>query len=243
MTIYAVGDIHGQRAMLEDALALIEADGGRDARVVFLGDYVDRGPDSAGVLETLAQGRAAGRDWICLMGNHDRMMRHFLEELPRSDPYMLVTHSWFHPNIGGRETLASYDLHVDDSTRLFQVHTQAQDAIPDRHKQFLDDLDIYHETDDLLFVHAGIRPGIPLADQTEDDMVWIRGEFHRDTRAYPWLVVHGHTPVDEATHYGNRINLDTGAGYGRPLSVAVFEGRECSLLTPRGRKLLRPKVG
>ena len=125
MTIYAVGDIHGQRAMLEDALTLIEADGGRDAQVVFLGDYVDRGPDSAGVLDILARGQEAGRNWICLMGNHDRMMRHFLEETPRSDPYLLVTHNWFHPSIGGRETLASYDLDVDDGTRVYQVYERA----------------------------------------------------------------------------------------------------------------------
>ena len=242
MTIYAVGDIHGQRTMLEDALARIEADGGRESRVVFLGDYVDRGPDSAGVLDILAKGQAAGRDWICLLGNHDRMMRHFLEELPRSDPYMLVTHNWFHERIGGRETLASYGVHVDDSTRVFQVHERAREAVPQHHRQFLEGLTTYHETDELLFVHAGIRPGVPLDEQSEEDLVWIRTEFHHDKRTYPWLVVHGHTPVDHATHYGNRVNLDTGAGYGRPISVAVFEGQDCSLLTPQGRKLLRPKV-
>lgn len=240
MTIYAVGDIHGQRAMLEDALSLIEGDGGPNAQVVFLGDYVDRGPDSAGVLDILARGQEAGRNWICLMGNHDRMMRHFLEERPRSDPYMLVTHNWFHPSIGGRETLASYDLDVDDGTRLYQVHERAQETVPAHHIRFLDRLLTHHETDDLLFVHAGIRPGVPLAEQSEDDLIWIRGEFHDDTRQHPWLVVHGHTPVERATHYGNRVNLDTGAGYGQPISVAVFEGTECSLLTDRGRQLLRP---
>lgn len=240
MTIYAVGDIHGQRAMLEEALALIEADGGRDAAVVFLGDYIDRGPDSAGVLDMLARGQADGRNWICLMGNHDRMMRHFLEEMPRSDPYLLVSHNWFHPNIGGRETLASYGLDIDDGTRLFQVHARAQEIVPDHHRRFLDGLATWHESDGLLFVHAGIRPGVPLDEQDEDDLIWIRTEFHTDKRQYPWLIVHGHTPIKAATHYGNRVNLDTGAGYGRPLSVAVFEGRTCSLLTSRGRKLLRP---
>ncbi len=240
MTTYAVGDIHGQRAMLETALERIETDGGPDAQVVFLGDYVDRGPDSSGVLEILARGLEEGRNWICLMGNHDRMMRHFLEEKPRSDPYMLVTHNWFHPSIGGRETLASYGLDVEDSTRLFQIHARAQETVPDHHMQFLERLAPYHETDDLLFVHAGIRPGVPLAKQSEDDLIWIRAEFHDDRRAYPWLVVHGHTPVQRATHYGNRVNLDTGAGYGRPITVAAFEGTECSLLTAHGRTSLRP---
>lgn len=242
MTIYAVGDIHGQRAMLETALARIEADGGRDAKVVFLGDYIDRGPDSAGVLEMLARGKAEGRDWICLLGNHDRMMRQFLQEPPRTDPNKLMSHHWFHPNIGGRETLASYGLNLDDTARLDSLHARAQTTIPDRHLQFLEALVTYHESAGLLFVHAGIRPGVPLAEQSEEDLIWIRTEFHHDRRTHPWLVVHGHTPIDQATHYGNRVNLDTGAGYGRPVSIAVFEGRECNLLTSRGRKLLRPQI-
>ena len=92
----------------------------------------------------------------------------------------------------------------------------------------------------MLFVHAGIRPGVALQDQTEDDLIWIRQEFHNDTRSHPWLVVHGHTPVTQATHYGNRVNLDAGAAYGKPLAVAVFEGTSCWQLTEDGRHPLTP---
>lgn len=238
--IYAVGDIHGQRAMLEDALALIEADGGRDARVVFLGDFVDRGPDSAGVIETLSRGQAEGRDWVCLLGNHDRMFKWFMEEPPQHDPHMLVGYHWFHDNIGGVETMASYGVELPGRSRLREIHRVALDAVPPAHVEFLNRLETHHEEGDLLFVHAGIRPGVPLEQQTEDDLIWIRDEFHDDPRPHPWLVVHGHTPVERARHYGNRVNLDTGAGYGRPVTVAVFEGTECAVLTERGRQLLRP---
>lgn len=238
--IYAVGDIHGQRAMLEDALALIEVDGGQGARVVFLGDFVDRGPDSAGVIETLAQGQAEGRDWVCLLGNHDRMFKWFMEEPAQHDPHMLVGYHWFHENIGGLETMASYGVEVPGRTRLKEIHAAARAAVPPAHVEFLNRLKLCHEEAGKLFVHAGIRPRVPLAEQTEDDLIWIRGEFHDDPGPHPWLVVHGHTPVDRAKHYGNRVNLDTGAGYGRPITVAVFEGTECSVLTTRGRRLLRP---
>ena len=93
---------------------------------------------------------------------------------------------------------------------------------------------------DLFFAHAGIQPGVPLADQVEHDLIWIRKEFHVDTRDHGKLIVHGHTPVEQATHYGNRINIDAGAGYGRPLVAVVFEGRACWQLTDEGRVALTP---
>lgn len=238
--IYAVGDIHGQLGMLDDALARIEADGGAGAQVVFLGDYVDRGPDSAGVIARLADGIDAGRDWVCLLGNHDRMFRWFMADPPRTDPYLMVGWDWFHPRLGGADTLASYGARPMENERVFRLHRRARAAVPERHLAFLDGLQTRHERDGVLFVHAGIRPGVPLEAQTEEDLIWIRDEFHDHAGPYPWLVVHGHTPVAQATHYGNRINLDTGAGYGNPLSVAVFEGRDAFLLTPQGRVALVP---
>ena len=93
---------------------------------------------------------------------------------------------------------------------------------------------------DIAFVHAGIMPGVPLDDQTEDDLLWIRGPFHMETQPFEALIVHGHTPVERATHHGNRINLDTGAGYGDLLTVAVFEGRDCWVLDGGGRISLTP---
>ena len=93
----------------------------------------------------------------------------------------------------------------------------------------------------VLFVHAGIRPGVALADQSQDDKLWIRGEFLDDRRPHPRLVVHGHTHVPAPEHHGNRVNLDSGAGYGHPLTTAVFEGRACWHLTETGRQPLMPK--
>ena len=233
--IYAIGDIHGQLDMLKDALARIEADGGPDARVVFLGDYVDRGPDSCGVLDLLIEGQRAGRNWITLMGNHDRMFAMFMRDYPVTDAHLLVGYDWFHERIGGVQTMASYGVTVTDSDRTYQVHERARAAVPADHVAFLNGLPAYHQEGELLFVHAGIRPGIPLEEQAENDLIWIRQEFLKDQTPHPWLVVHGHTPVDQATHYGNRVNLDAGAGYGRPLATVVFEGRQAWLLTPTGR--------
>ncbi|UWQ41508.1 serine/threonine protein phosphatase [Leisingera aquaemixtae] len=238
--LYAIGDIHGQLEMLDQALALIEADGGEGARIIFLGDYTDRGPNSCGVLERLAGGQAEGRNWICLKGNHDRMFSMFLEEYPRNDARLLVGYHWLHERIGGLETLQSYGVEVEDGDRIYQTHARARAAVPQAHLDFLSGLKPCHQEGELLFAHAGIRPGLPLAQQSEDDLIWIRQEFLNDERAHPWLVVHGHTPGRRAEHRGNRVNLDSGAGYGRPLSAAVFEGRDCWLLTEAGRVPLKP---
>lgn len=238
--IYAIGDIHGQLPMLEDALLRIEADGGPDARIVFLGDYCDRGPDSRGVIDRLARGQAEGRNWVCIKGNHDRMFAMFMEDQPRNDDRLLVGYHWLHPRIGGVETLQSYGVEVAERERIYQVHARARAAVPPEHCAFLGGLKTCHQEGELLFVHAGIRPGLPLEQQAENDLVWIREEFLTDSRAHPWLVVHGHTHVKQAEHHGNRVNLDTGAGYGHPLTAAVFEGRRCWLLTEAGRQPLMP---
>lgn len=239
--IYAIGDIHGQLAMLDAALARIEADGGAAARVVFLGDYTDRGPASRQVLDRLIDGQARGRNWTFLRGNHDRMFSMFLETYPRTDSRLLIGYHWLHPRIGGVETLASYGIDIPDGTRIHALHDRVAATIPPAHRTFLDGLQDHLETDDLLFVHAGIRPGLALADQSQDDKLWIRSEFLDDRRSHPWLVVHGHTHVPAPEHHGNRVNLNSGAGYGHPLTTAVFEGRACWHLTETGRQPLMPK--
>lgn len=236
--IYAIGDIHGQSDMLDETLARVEADGGKDARIVFLGDYTDRGPDSPGVLDRLIKGQAAGRDWITLMGNHDRMFAWFMQQVPRHDPHLLIGYHWLHEKIGGSDTLANYGVTFPDRTRLEDVHAEAKQAIPQAHVDFLNSLRPIYETEDMAFVHAGIRPGVPLAEQQENDLVWIRQIFHEATAPHPKLIVHGHTPVKQAQHYGNRVNLDTGAGYGAPMTAAVFEGGDSWVLTAEGRKPL-----
>lgn len=237
MTIYAIPDIHGQREMLEHALSLVMADGGPEAQIVFLGDLVDRGPDSRGVVETLMQGQMRGRPWIVLRGNHDQLFVDFLDGGWRSSRSESPGKGWLDPTIGGDRTLASYGVAATEATPNLGA---ARAAVPQAHRDWLAELPCYHETPELLFVHAGIRPGRPLADQTEDDLLWIREPFLSWTDPHPWLVVHGHTAIERATHFGNRIDLDGGAGWGRPLVPAVFEGRDCWVLTETGRFRLQP---
>ncbi|MCX7565828.1 metallophosphoesterase family protein [Sulfitobacter sp. F26169L] len=239
--IYAIGDIHGHLAELIRVLALIEADGGKDAEVVFLGDYTDRGPDSAGVLDLLIEGVAAGKSWRCLKGNHDRMFSWFMRDYPLHDAFLPVYLYWLHTRLGGDATLASYGIKVTETERQTVVHKLAKSAVPQAHIDFLNTLAHSYETVDLFFAHAGIRPGVPLSGQDEEDLLWIRKEFHLDKRDHGKLVVHGHTPVKAVTHYGNRVNLDAGAGYGRPLAAVVFEGRECWSLSDQGRIALHPE--
>lgn len=233
--IYAIGDIHGQKNQLDRVLGLIVADGGPDADVVFLGDYTDRGPQSRAVLDTLIEGQKAGRNWTFIKGNHDRMFEWFMQRPLLHDPYMMVELYWLHPRLGGDTTLASYGVDAGPRRREKDVQEDARAAVPAEHVAFLAGLKLSHIVDDLMFVHAGIRPGIPLMRQDEEDLLWIRGDFHRHTRPHPKVIVHGHTPIDVATHYGNRINLDTGAGYGAPLTAAVFEGTMGWVLTQQGR--------
>ena len=240
--IYAIGDIHGQRAMLEEALSRIERDGG--GRVVFLGDYVDRGPDSRGVIDLLARGQSEGRDWVFLKGNHDRFFEWFLHpDGPRFDPHLLVGYHWFHPAIGGVETVASYGITVPDRIRKTDLARQLRDVVPESHARFLRGLQLHHAQDGLFLAHAGIRPGVPLTAQSEEDLLWIRDAFHTDTSDHGALIVHGHTPVMAPERWSNRVNLDTGAGMGRALTTAVFEGGQVFILTPDGREPLpvRPR--
>ena len=242
-SIYAIGDIHGELSMLEDAISRVESDGGADAHIVFLGDYVDRGPNSREVIDLLMQGLSSGKNWQCLLGNHDRMLTMFMEDYPRADTRFRPGMHWLHERIGGKETLSSYGVEIDDDDRIHDIHQRARTLIPAAHIDFLRARPYFYQLDELLFVHAGIRPGVAFEQQDQEDLLWIREEFHDDKRAHPWLVVHGHTPIDAAQHYGNRVNLDTGAGYGDLPSAAVFEGVDCWLLTEAGRKLLVPLEG
>lgn len=238
--VYAIGDIHGQLGMLEDALERIERDGGPDAKIVFLGDLVDRGPDSAGVIDLLQKGVASGRNWTVLRGNHDRMYSYFLEDLPRPDPQILLGYDWFNERIGGKSTLASYGIDIPENARYYQIHPIARQVIPQAHQDFMANLPAFAQHENLLFVHAGIRPNVPLDQQSEDDLCWIRHDFLNFSDPHPWLVVHGHTPQESPVHMGNRVNLDSGAGYGRPITAAVFEGRKCWVLEGTERIALLP---
>ena len=243
MRTYAIGDIHGHLDKLAEVHRLIARDRAEQADptapVVHIGDLVDRGPDSRGVLDYLLAGLERGEPWVVLKGNHDRMFAGFLEDPDSQDPGLRADLNWTHPRLGGAETLASYGVTGVGDRFLADQGAEARRAVPVAHRDFLAGLETSFLHGDAFFVHAGIRPGVPFDRQTETDLLWIRAPFLDDTRDHGALVVHGHTPVDLVTHYGNRLNTDTGAGYGNPLSAVVIEGRDAWLLTPHGRVPLR----
>lgn len=241
---YAIGDIHGHLDLLVEAHARIKADRARTgdaaAPVIHLGDLVDRGPESAEVLEYLISGTMNGKPWVTLKGNHDNMFEVFLKDPEGHDPGLRADLTWLDPRLGGETTLKSYGIEVDDDGDLTEIWKAARDKVPDSHRAFLDSMPLMHRLPGLVFVHAGIRPGVPLDEQDPTDLMWIRKEFHIDDRDHGALVVHGHTPVDAPMHYGNRLNLDTGAAYGGPLTAAVFEDGQVFELSPEGRAPIRP---
>lgn len=228
--LYVIPDIHGYKAKLDWALRRVEAEGGPGARIVFLGDYVDRGPDSRGVIQTLIDGMKAGRDWVPLRGNHDQLFLDFLEGRMSA----AEQDSWCTERMGGRETLASYGAEPGE------MRAEVARRIPPDHRAFLADLPHAYETEELFLCHAGVRPGVALDDQDPGDLMWLREPFLSDRSDHGKLVVHGHSPVEVPEHHGNRVALDCGAGWGRELIVAVFEGREAWILTDAGRVALRP---
>jgi serine/threonine protein phosphatase 1 len=241
MHIYAIGDIHGQFDLLRRQHDLIADDMARHgaATVVHVGDLVDRGPDSRGVVEYLRSGIAAGRDWVVLKGNHDRMFTSFLGDMNHQEPGLREDLSWLHPRLGGGSTLASYGVPNAADRPLKPVHAEALAAVPPEHRDFLAGLPVFLRRGEAIFVHAGIRPGVTLELQDETDLVWIRKPFLEDGRDHGALVVHGHTAIEAPTLYRNRLNLDSGAAYGGPLSSVVIEGREVFWLTQTGRLRLR----
>ncbi|WP_108258022.1 metallophosphoesterase [Mangrovicoccus ximenensis] len=236
--IHAIGDIHGQLAQLETALELIERHGERGAPVVFCGDFADRGPDSRGVIELLIEGQSAGNPWTCLMGNHDRFLLRYLEDPLYQDPNVSRPLLWTDAPLGGRATLASYGVDVSEARALADIHADAREAVPQAHRDWIAGLPRTHETGGQIFVHAGLRPGVELEDQAEDDLVWIRGGFLESSFDWGRLVVHGHTALEHPELYPNRLNMDGGAGYGRPLVPALVEGRKAAVLEPAGRRAL-----
>lgn len=220
--IYAIGDVHGRADLLGSLQELIAKDADRapESRkvVVYLGDYVDRGPDSAGVIGRLIDGPLAGLDQVFLMGNHEEFFLQFLEN-PEVGTVWLKN--------GGDATLASYGVKGAKgcSAKDLGVLSKAlQDKLPDEHLDFLKRLSISHREEDYLFVHAGIRPGVPLDRQSEDDMLWIREPFLGSPEQHEVVVVHGHTPVEAAEVHTNRIAVDTGAVWSGCLTAAVLHG-------------------
>ena len=244
MRTYAIGDIHGQIGLLAKAHDSIARDrgltGDAQAPVVHLGDLVDRGPDSRGVVDYLRSGIAQGQPWVVLKGNHDRMFAGYLSAIDWHDPGLRLELSYLNPRIGGAATLASYGVRAPADRPLAPVWAEAVAAVPAYHRSFLEGLPGSYHRGGVLFVHAGIRPGVDLAGQTETDLVWIRADFLEDPRDHGALVVHGHTALHAPKHYGNRVNIDSGAAYGGLLTTIVIEGRDVWVLGDAGRVPLLP---
>lgn len=220
--IYAVGDIHGCDGVLRRLMGLIDAHLAqfpcRRPVLVFLGDYVDRGPDSRGVLDRLIALRDH-REVIFLKGNHEKYMLGFLER-----PDLLTR--WL--QFGGADTLRSYGLssanHADPQQREALAAALVRALGESGHLPFFDWLQSSFVCDDFFFVHAGVRPGVPLGRQREEDLLWIRGAFLAYGGDFGKVVVHGHTPVPQPEVRSNRINIDTGAYATGRMTCLVLEG-------------------
>ena len=186
--------------------------------LVYLGDYVDRGPDSREVLELLRRDIAPTSERLCLMGNHEQILLRFLED-PR------IGRSWM--DLGGDATLASYGISptpsVPPDQRMQTLSQNLKEAMPESHKGFLRDCAVSHREGDYLFVHAGIRPGRPLERQTDQDLLWIRALFLESRRDHGFRVVHGHNVVEHPEVLPNRIAVDTGACWSGRLTCVVLE--------------------
>lgn len=226
--IYAIGDIHGRSDLLDSLEAAIAQDLDRSppgqARIICLGDYVDRGPDSAGVIERLMRPQMAGVERTLLKGNHEEILERFLMA-PEA------TAGWC--RLGGIETMRSYGVAAELLIARHGIAAAASEfraKLPAAHMALLGGLALSASEGDYFFCHAGVRPGIALERQSARDLLWIRDEFLSSADDFGKVVVHGHTPVVEPELAGNRINIDTGAFASNRLTCLVLEGSSVRLL-------------
>jgi serine/threonine protein phosphatase 1 len=225
LRVYAIGDIHGRADLLDRLHDQIEADlatAPEKTAIVYLGDYVDRGADSHGVIERLTRPRFPNVETVALLGNHEDMLLQFMDA-----PYGASL--WL--SNGGDATLASYKVKVPASFDDFLLTQRALlGAMPRHHKQFLAALPEQVQYGDYLFVHAGIKPGLPLDRQSREHMIWIRDSFLNSGIDHGLIVVHGHTIVHDVEWLPNRIGVDTGAYTTGRLTALVLEGAKRRLL-------------
>jgi serine/threonine protein phosphatase 1 len=228
---YVVGDIHGRLDLLDQLLAKIDVDlearPVRKTMLVFVGDLIDRGPQSAQVIERLRTYRRAGVRPIFLLGNHEEVLLRIL----RGDQSLIS--SWL--RFGGVQCLKSYGVDAgtlgsaDDAATLAAIRA----AVPEEHVQFLESFIDTCRFGDYLFVHAGIRPGVELEQQTQTDLRWIREPFLFDETDHGFTVVHGHTISPQVEERGNRIGIDTGAYRTGVLTALVIDGSERHFIDTR----------
>ena len=224
LRLYAVGDIHGRADLLAAMHGLIGADsvggGGRRA-VVYLGDYIDRGPRSCAVIEMLVAEPLEGFQAVHLKGNHEDLLIQFLDGPSPGDTWLAN---------GGMATLESYGIDFSVAAAAGDYpESLRQDllgALPASHLDFLRALKPFHAVGDYFFAHAGVRPGVPLEEQDEFDLMWIRGAFLAWRDDFSKMVVHGHSIVFDPQVRPNRIGIDTGAYRTGTLTCLVLEGEE-----------------
>lgn len=221
--LYAIGDIHGRLDLLDQLLTRIDADdAARPAArttLIFLGDLVDRGPDSAGVVERLRQLAASGRDVRFLLGNHEEVFLHAIRE-EKTEALK------FFCRIGGRETILSYGITETDYNAMDYDELKAAlaERVPESHLSFLESFEDLIELGDYLFVHAGIRPGVAIQEQRPRDLRWIREPFLDHAAPHDRMVIHGHTITADVDEHSNRIGIDTGAYASGCLTALGIEG-------------------
>ncbi len=229
LTIYAIGDIHGEADLLDAMLAAIgddftSRDDGSAPVLIYVGDYIDRGPDSSGVIDRLLRGPLPGFRQHCLLGNHEAALLDFLAEPAGAAAWL---------DFGGLATLHSYGIAPPRGNptpeRLETLRDALAERLPPAHLAFLKSLELFVVHGDYAFVHAGIRPGRPLADQQPDDLLWIRSPFLEATWRHEKTIVHGHTIAADIEILPNRIGIDTGAYYSGCLSAVVLSG---DMVTP-----------
>ncbi|KFB10986.1 metallophosphoesterase [Nitratireductor basaltis] len=228
LRLYAIGDIHGRFDLMAEMHARImdeiRRDRSEDWRIIYLGDYIDRGGQEAQVLDFLAQITSEEPRVQALAGNHDQGLLEFLSGNSLDNLFV---------NNGGETTAASYGvaLSADAPREEMQRTRQALlEAMPQSHIAFMRALPLSFTYGDYFFCHAGVRPGVPLEAQDRHDLLWIRQEFLRHQGLFGKVIIHGHTPVRRADVCPNRVNLDTGAWRSGLLTAMMLEGKRKRLL-------------
>ncbi len=223
--IYAIGDVHGCKSLLEDLLEKINKDnaqrGAAETEIIFLGDLIDRGPDSAGVLDLCIDLKKTNKSVHFLMGNHEEM---FLEAVVDRIPKLMR----FFLRVGGTETLLSYDILRNDfmSMDIEELCEFIPQLIPQEHIDFIQNFDEHIIIGDYMFVHAGIKPGVALDEQKPKHLRWIREDFIDNKSPHGKIIVFGHTIFDEVREKNNHIGIDTGAYKNNLLTALCLEGDE-----------------
>ena len=199
--IFAIGDIHGCLEKLQALIRSIEADPRKDT-LIFIGDYIDRGNSSREVVDYVIRLKSEYKKVVCLLGNHEYMLIRYLEGL---DEVIYLEN-------GGRATLLSYGISRADEPEKRKA------KIPREHRQFVEALLPYYETEDYIFVHAGLKPGLSLHEQVMSELLWVRHEFIDAEDDFGKMVIFGHTPLTYPLIMTNKIGIDTGAVYGGKLT-------------------------